>query len=101
MGFAWKLLLPLALVNIASAGIWVTIMRWGTNPAWTVQLSLFGISLLRWLETSTPLVRQLVALIVTLVINGAATRWLLQINQRSEIRSQESGISYQVSGTSS
>src|SRR5262245_17151243 len=29
MGFAWKFLLPLALVNILSVGLWVTVMRWG------------------------------------------------------------------------
>ena len=69
MAFAWKFLLPLALVNIFSAAIWVTIMLWGSDPKWTVNLSILGISLLGWLETLPIWGRQLVALAVTLLIN--------------------------------
>ncbi len=29
LGFAWKFLLPLAIVNVISAALWVAIMRWG------------------------------------------------------------------------
>jgi NADH-quinone oxidoreductase subunit H len=82
MAFAWKFLLPLALVNILSAALWIAIMRWGSDPKWTLNLTIFGISLLGWLETAPDWLRQLVAWIVTLVINVAAFRQLLLINRR-------------------
>jgi NADH-quinone oxidoreductase subunit H len=82
MAFAWKFLLPLALVNIFSAAIWVTIMLWGSDPKWTVNLSILGISLLGWLETLSIWGRQLVALAVTLLINLVAFRQVLLLNRR-------------------
>ena len=82
MAFAWKFLLPLALVNIFSAAIWVTIMLWGSDPKWTANLSIFGISLLGWLETLPIWGRQLVALAVTLLINLVAFRQVLLLNRR-------------------
>jgi NADH-quinone oxidoreductase subunit H len=82
MAFAWKFLLPLALVNIFSAAIWVTIMLWGSDPKWTANLSILGISLLGWLETLPIWGRQLVALAVTLLINLAAFRQVLLLNRR-------------------
>jgi NADH-quinone oxidoreductase subunit H len=83
MSFAWKFLLPLALVNIFSIGIWVAIMLWGSDPKWTLQVAPLGIDLLRWLETAPPLVHQLFAWVVTAIINGAVFYWLLLINGRS------------------
>jgi NADH-quinone oxidoreductase subunit H len=82
MAFAWKFLLPLALVNIFSAAIWVTIMLWGSDPKWTVNLSILGISLLGWLETAPDWLRQLFALAVTLLINLVAFRQVLLLNRR-------------------
>jgi NADH-quinone oxidoreductase subunit H len=79
MGFAWKFLLPLALINILSAALWVAIQRWGTSELWTLTISVpfVGVSALGWLEQATPLVRQVVALIVTGVLNAVVLRWLL------------------------
>jgi NADH-quinone oxidoreductase subunit H len=87
MYFAWKLLLPLALINILSAALWMTIMRWGTSPDWTVTLTmpLTGINMLGWLEQADPIVRQIVALLVTAAINGAAVRWLLGLERGPEL----------------
>jgi NADH-quinone oxidoreductase subunit H len=70
MGFAWKFLLPLALVNILSIALWVSILNWGTAQ---------GLPILEGLE---PWVRQLIALVVTGLINGAAYYWLLLLNGR-------------------
>jgi NADH-quinone oxidoreductase subunit H len=82
LGFAWKFLLPLALVNILSAALWITIMLWGSDPKWTVNLTIFGISLLGWLETLPTWGRQLFAWVVTLVINLAAFHQVLLLNRR-------------------
>ena len=89
MAFAWKFLLPLALVNIFSAAIWVTIMLWGSDPKWTVTIAPFGINLLGWLETLPIWGRQLVALAVTLLINLVAFRQVLLLNRRK--RDETSG----------
>jgi hypothetical protein len=61
-------------------------MLWGTTPAWTAKFIVpFGsIDLLGWLETATPLVRQVVAIIVTAAINIAAVRWVLKMNLPAE-----------------
>ena len=82
MAFAWKFLLPLALVNILSAALWVAIMLWGSDPKWTVHLRHLGISLLGWLETLPIWGRQLVAWLVTLMINLVAFRQVLLLNRR-------------------
>jgi NADH-quinone oxidoreductase subunit H len=86
LDLAWKLLLPIALINLFSAALWVTITLWGTTPAWTAKFIVpFGsIDLLGWLETATPLVRQVVAIIVTAAINIAAVRWVLKIHRSAE-----------------
>jgi NADH-quinone oxidoreductase subunit H len=82
MAFAWKFLLPLALVNIASVALWVAIMRWGSDPRWTITLAPFGVNLLGWLETAAPWLRQIVGLIISGAINLAMFLWLLRINRR-------------------
>jgi NADH-quinone oxidoreductase subunit H len=82
MAFAWKFLLPLALVNIASVALWVAIMLWGTDPKWTVTIAPFGLNLLGWLETAPAWLRQVAGLIVTGVINAATVYWVLQLNRR-------------------
>ncbi len=79
MNLAWKFLLPLALVNIGSAALWVTIMRWGSSPDWTMLF--FGFDVLGWLAVASPLVRQLVAIILTALINILAVRAFLNNGQ--------------------
>jgi len=82
MAFAWKFLLPLALINIFSIGVWVAIMRWGAAPEWTFKLVIFGADLFGWLETASAWGRQVFAWLITAIINGAAYYWLLLVNRR-------------------
>ncbi|MBK9711605.1 MAG: NADH-quinone oxidoreductase subunit NuoH [Kouleothrix sp.] len=82
MAFAWKFLLPLALINILSIALWVAIMLWGSDPKWTLSLSIGGANLLGWLETLPTWGRQLLGVLVTGIINAAALYWVLQINRR-------------------
>jgi NADH-quinone oxidoreductase subunit H len=70
MAFAWKFLLPLALVNILSIALWVAITQWGTAQG------------LPFLEGRELWVRQIIAFIVTALINGATYYWLLLLNGR-------------------
>lgn len=72
MDFAWKLLLPLALVNIVSASLMVGLTQW-TSAQWGGLFSLDGFA---------PWQRQLIAILVTAIINIAAAYWILSINQR-------------------
>lgn len=72
MDFAWKFLVPLTMINILSAALWVAITQWGAAQGFP------------WLEGSSPLVRQLIAWVVTLAINGAALMWLLRINTAAQ-----------------
>lgn len=72
MDFAWKLLLPLALVNIVSASLMVGLTQW-TSAQWGGLISLDGFA---------PWQRQLIAVLVTAIINIAAAYWILAINQR-------------------
>jgi NADH-quinone oxidoreductase subunit H len=83
MAFAWKFLLPLALINILSAALWLTIMLWCTgdctqNP-WVFTVG--GINPLGWLGNS-PVLRQLVGFVLTAIINAGAFFWLLNVNRR-------------------
>jgi NADH-quinone oxidoreductase subunit H len=70
MAFAWKFLLPLALINILSVALWVAITQWGTAQG------------LPFLEGRELWVRQIIAFIVTALINGATYYWLLLLNGR-------------------
>ncbi|MDZ4717555.1 MAG: NADH-quinone oxidoreductase subunit NuoH [Roseiflexaceae bacterium] len=94
MDFAWKLLLPIALINLFSAALWVTINLWGSSPAWTIKviIPVVSIDLLGWLETASPIVRQITALIVTAALNIAAIRWVLAINRRTEDEEPEEAM---------
>ena len=74
MGFAWKFLLPLALINIFSVALWVAITQWGVPPSKIPSLPL--------IDGLEPWARQLIALAVTAVINGAAFYWILLLNRR-------------------
>ncbi len=69
MGFAWKFLIPLALVNILSAALWVVITRWGAAQG------------VPFLEGLGPWARQLAALGVTAAINIAAFLWVVRLNR--------------------
>ncbi len=82
MAFAWKFLLPLALVNILSVALWVAIMLWGSDPKWTITIAPFGINLLGWLEVAPTWLRQVVGLVVAGAINYATFRWVLRLNRR-------------------
>ncbi len=58
MGLAWKFLLPLALVNIFTTGIWIAITRWGAPQ---------GVGFLEGLDYP---IRLAIAWVVGLAING-------------------------------
>jgi NADH-quinone oxidoreductase subunit H len=72
MGFAWKYLLPMALVNLACVALWVSITRW-TSDQWAGVVNLDGMA---------PALRIVIAFVVTAAINAAAFLWILSINQR-------------------
>jgi NADH:ubiquinone oxidoreductase subunit H len=60
MDFGWKFLIPLTLVNIFSAAIWVGLTRWGAAEG------------LAFVEGWAPLTRWAVAFVATLALNAAA-----------------------------
>ncbi len=60
MDFGWKFLIPLTLVNIVSAALWVALTRWGAIDG-------FG-----FVEGWSPLLRWGVAFVLTLGLNIAA-----------------------------
>lgn len=60
MDFGWKFLIPLTLVNIVSATLWMAFTRWGAAQG------------LGMLEPLGDWVRWTIAFVVTLVINGLA-----------------------------
>jgi NADH-quinone oxidoreductase subunit H len=74
MGFAWKFLLPLALVNILSAALWVTFTQWGTEQ---------GVA---FLEGMAPWLRYLIAGGVTAAINIVAFLVVVRINSGNRRR---------------
>lgn len=72
MDFAWKLLLPMALVNLLSAALWVSLTQWDSQQGFAITATL------------APVARQLLAVAVTAAINGAALYWLLSIHRAAE-----------------
>jgi NADH-quinone oxidoreductase subunit H len=72
MDFAWKFLLPLALLNLASAALWVSLTQWGADQG-------FG-----FVANLSPVVRQVIAVVVSAIISGSAAWWLLQLNQAEQ-----------------
>jgi NADH-quinone oxidoreductase subunit H len=74
MGFAWKFLLPLALVNVVSAALWVTFTQWGADQ---------GVA---FLEGLSPVVRYLIAYGVTGAINIIAFMVVVRINSGARRR---------------
>jgi NADH-quinone oxidoreductase subunit H len=71
MGFAWKFLLPLALINVFTAAIWVTITQWGAAQ---------GVPVLEALGDPYSVPRLIVAWLVTLAINVVAFALVLRMN---------------------
>jgi NADH-quinone oxidoreductase subunit H len=73
MAFAWKFLLPLALINIFTTSIWIMVARWGAEQ---------GVPWADALGEPDSFLRLAAAWIVTLVINGAAVLLVLRLNTR-------------------
>ncbi len=73
MAFAWKFLLPLALINIFTTSIWIMIARWGAAQ---------GVPWADALGEPNSFLRLAAAWIVTLLINGAAVLLVLRLNTR-------------------
>jgi NADH-quinone oxidoreductase subunit H len=71
MDFGWKFLIPITMVNIVSAALWLGITQWGAAQG-------FG-----FVEGWSGFARWGLAFVVTLVINVAAFWLLVRINQRS------------------
>ena len=67
MGLAWKFLLPLALVNIFTTGLWIAITRWGAEQ---------GVGVLEGVDYP---IRLAIAWAVALVINGGMFLAVLRI----------------------
>ncbi len=89
MSFGWKFLIPLTLVNVVSAALWVGILQWGAEQGFGFAESLGAPgSLLRWG----------VAFGVTLVINLAAFMLITRLNRTTD-HSIERMVQDQVHGT--
>ncbi|NJN16755.1 MAG: NADH-quinone oxidoreductase subunit NuoH [Oscillochloris sp.] len=72
MDFGWKFLIPLSLVNVISAAVWVAVTRWGSAEG------------LAQLDGLQPLMRWGLAWVLTLLINLGAYILLSQIYTRSQ-----------------
>lgn len=83
MNFGWKFLIPLTMINILSAALWVAILRWGTPQ---------GFGIIEFAGEPGTIVRWLIAFAVTLAINGAAYWWLARINVRDHEQRQQALI---------
>lgn len=76
MGFAWKFLLPLALVNIFTTAIYVAIVQWGAAQ---------GVGIVDVLGAPGNLPRLAVAWIVSAVINIVAFALVLRLNTQRDV----------------
>ena len=76
MSFAWKFLLPLALVNIFTTSIYVAIIKWGAEQ---------GVGVFDALGAPDNVVRYAVAWIVTAVINIVAFAVVLRLNNSNNL----------------
>lgn len=76
MSFAWKFLLPLALVNIFSTSLWIAIIRWGAAQ---------GFGLADLLGGPGSAMRVVAAWIVTGVINLVAFLLVLRLNSARDV----------------
>lgn len=83
LDLCWKFLIPLTLVNVLSAMVWVIALRWGLDQ---------GIGFLEGMDEWT---RWLMAFALTLIINAASFLWLVKINSSAGGRgavAEDSGI---------
>jgi NADH-quinone oxidoreductase subunit H len=69
LDLAWKFLVPLALFNLLSAALWVALTQWDATQGFAIAAGF------------SPVIRQMIALIVTGLISGGALVWLLSINR--------------------
>lgn len=67
MDFGWKFLIPLTLVNVLSAAIWVALTQWGAAQG------------VPWFEGWSPFLRWGLAFVITAIINAAAYVWLARL----------------------
>jgi NADH-quinone oxidoreductase subunit H len=72
MDFGWKFLIPLTLVNVVSAAIWIALTRWGPEQGMTFVAG--------W----APLARWALAFAVTLAINVATYLFMARIYAASQ-----------------
>ena len=84
MGFAWKFLLPLALVNIFSTSLWIAIMQWGAAE---------GVGIFDSLGVAGSVPRIALAYVVTGAINLIAFIVVLRINSRRQVRTYQASPS--------
>ena len=80
MDFGWKFLIPLTMVNIFSAALWVLFTRWGEaqGVGWVVEWSL-------WLRYG-------VAFAVTLALNGGAYFGLVRFFGRAQTKRSQTDL---------
>ncbi|NNJ10797.1 NADH-quinone oxidoreductase subunit NuoH [Chloroflexales bacterium ZM16-3] len=72
MDFGWKFLIPLTLVNIFGATIWVGLTRWGAAEG------------LAFVEGWSPIMRWAIAFVVTLALNLGTYLYLARIYAESQ-----------------
>jgi NADH-quinone oxidoreductase subunit H len=72
MDFGWKFLIPLTLVNVVSAAIWIALTRWGPEQG------------MMFVAGWAPLARWAVAFVVTLAINVATYLFMARIYAASQ-----------------
>lgn len=72
MDFGWKFLIPLCLMNIFSAAIWLGLTRWGQAEG------------LGFVEGWSPLLRWGVAFVITLALNLGSYLYLAQIYVKAQ-----------------
>lgn len=83
MGFAWKFLLPLALVNIFTTSIYIAIVRWGAEQ---------GMGLIEPLGQPGSFARLAVAWLITAAINIAAFLIVLRLNASRDTSQYQAGV---------
>jgi NADH-quinone oxidoreductase subunit H len=74
MDFGWKFLIPITMINIVSAALWLAITHWG---------ALQGFGIVERLGDPGSLTRWVAAFIVTLIINVAAFAGIMRVNMAS------------------
>lgn len=80
MSFAWKFLLPLALINVFSASLWVAIVNWTAEQ---------GVGFLEILGQPGGIARYAVAWAVTGAINLIAFILVIRLNSQRDVTSYQ------------